>query len=63
MPIIYSIIRLGMFLLGVSITLAIVITTTKYLVGMFTALPSLIPVGIFIIILIVIFFMGGFDVK
>ena len=60
MEIINAIIRLGMFLLGVSITLAIVITTTKYLVGMFTALPFFIPVGIFMIILIVIFFIGGF---
>lgn len=61
--IIYAIIRCCMLLLSVSIVFAIVISTTRYLVGMFTALPIFIPAAVFIVLLIVIFFIGGYNGK
>lgn len=50
-------IRVAMLLLGISVTLALVISVTRYVVGMFAALPALIPMGIIIVILVTAFFL------
>ena len=56
MYIIMPIIRVSLLFLGISIALAIIFTVTRYLISMFTALPLLMFVGVFIILLILIFF-------
>lgn len=57
--ILYPMVRIAVFFLGLSISLAILITTTIYCVKMFQALPFLMIVGLFAILLVLLFFAEG----